>query len=699
MNKEKEKEYREMNKEKAKEYREMNKEKSSNYAKEYYERNREYIRAKRRERYNAKKKTDAHSNKKLNKKSNEIFEEKKKTDDCSNENLNKKSNKTFEEKKKTDACNERLNDKFNKSLEMTITQCNTCKEAWPLTASTKFTPNNYECTRCKKEKCLPKKFSEENDMIPSTVPVELQGLTQVEEMLIARAFPVIQVYTKPNGGQKAYKGHVLTLPHDVQKIANVLPRYPRDIPVIVFKFDGKDNKSKELRVRRQKVVDALKWLTGKNEKGEPNNIRYQDVTIDENRFDSLPEDDFLKMPMNANFENYEKDISNDDDCCSDDEVLPDMGPNSEENDEKVYDCNTEMGSFIPTKIKSKMEKDILNDSVLKPEAIDVGKEPLNEFTTEYLATLAFPTLFPDGKGDPTRFSTKRSIAKSDTESFSAKIKHLIKFGEFIDGKWIYRFAAHPRFGFWAYNMLYRRRLLGQGSFYLKQNPGEANLTIDELQEMIRAGTYSSVMKKLLRYAKNITGTNAYWSQAKEQLKATINQVGSPTIFWTLSCAEFHWPEYHALFSTDEKADSSTLHENIINNPHLIDWFFTVRVENFVKHWLYETLEAEWHWYRFEYAVMRGSIHCHGVAKLKNDPGLCKLTQKALEGHLAEKKLSETDDDIENNRVQLQVIVNEGKAAAQQVCDYVDTLVTACNPCTPEEGWEIYLNSNTIQQSN
>ena len=42
--------------------------------------------------------------------------------------------------------------------------------------------------------------------------------------------------------------------------------------------------------------------------------------------------------------------------------------------------------------------------------------------------------------------------------------------------------------------------------------------------MIKAGAYSSVIKKLLRYAKNITGTKAYWNQAKEQLKATINQI-------------------------------------------------------------------------------------------------------------------------------------------------------------------------------
>ena len=48
------------------------------------------------------------------------------------------------------------------------------------------------------------------------------------------------------------------------------------------------------------------------------------------------------------------------------------------------------------------------------------------------------------------------------------------------------------------------------------------------------------------------------------------------------------------------------------------------------------MQASWHWYRYEYAVQRGSIHCHGVAKLKNDPGLCSITEKALKGYLASK---------------------------------------------------------------
>ena len=59
----------------------------------------------------------------------------------------------------------------------------------------------------------------------------------------------------------------------------------------------------------------------------------------------------------------------------------------------------------------------------------------------------------------------------------------VKFAENVDGKWIYRFATHPRFSYWAFNMIQRKRALQQSGIFLKQNPGDAHLTIDELREM------------------------------------------------------------------------------------------------------------------------------------------------------------------------------------------------------------------------
>ena len=98
------------------------------------------------------------------------------------------------------------------------------------------------------------------------------------------------------------------------------------------------------------------------------------------------------------------------------------------------------------------------------------------------------------------------------------------------------------------------------------------------------------------------------------------------------------------------------------------------------------MKCEWHWYRFEFAIMRGSIHCHGLAKLKGDPGLCNLSQVALKGHLAQKKLDTNDFLLENYNT-LQRDVTEGCNAEDQICNYVDSIMTAENPSPPSnEEW-------------
>ena len=118
----------------------------------------------------------------------------------------------------------------NKLIKFKIYKCQVCREAWPLSTNQK-NELSYICSRCTRDKNPVKKFSAQNNMIPSSVPKELQGLTQVEEMLIAQVFPVISVFTKP-GGQKAYKGHCINFSQDIKQLADSLPRYPRELPVI-----------------------------------------------------------------------------------------------------------------------------------------------------------------------------------------------------------------------------------------------------------------------------------------------------------------------------------------------------------------------------------------------------------------------------------------------------------------------------------
>ena len=58
-------------------------------------------------------------------------------------------------------------------------------------------------------------------------------------------------------------------------------------------------------------------------------------------------------------------------------------------------------------------------------------------------------------------------------------------------------------------MLLRKRTLQQTGMFLKQNPGEAHLTVDELREMAENSDTTVFMSKISRYVSNIAGTDAY----------------------------------------------------------------------------------------------------------------------------------------------------------------------------------------------
>lgn len=101
--------------------------------------------------------------------------------------------------------------KFHRSMKMCIYQCTVCHEAWPR-QTRPSSIDKYVCSRCVRDKSIPRKFSSENLMIPSTVPKELQELTQFEEMLIARAFPLCMCTLNQGVARKHIKGMSLLCP-------------------------------------------------------------------------------------------------------------------------------------------------------------------------------------------------------------------------------------------------------------------------------------------------------------------------------------------------------------------------------------------------------------------------------------------------------------------------------------------------------
>ena len=201
--------------------------------------------------------------------------------------------------------------------------------------------------------------------------------------------------------------------------------------------------------------------------------------------------------------------------------------------------------------------------------------------------------------------------------------------------------------------------------------------------MVDTPQSQQLMNRLQRYASKIQGSSQYWYQRYQELQSLLEQKGPPTFFWTVSSADNHWPDLHKLLPHSSSSPSrSERHQAVIDNPHVTDWYFSTKLQDFVQHWLYQSLDAEWHWYRLEYQA-RGSTHAHGCAKLKNDPGIYSLVQKAALAWSIEEELITRDE--QPTDVQ-QEIIQKGQESKATVLLYCDWLVTTCNESTPDNQW-------------
>ncbi len=185
-------------------------------------------------------------------------------------------------------------------------------------------------------------------------------------------------------------------------------------------------------------------------------------------------------------------------------------------------------SFIPMRQRQRKDGAAIQDAVNEVDPLDwpsTEGNVVNEFKTDGLATMAFPTLFPYGKGDPTNRARQHGITL--TEAF----KHLIKFAKKLEnGKFEWRFASHPRFPYWALNMKQWHQLLSQANIYLCQLPADANMTVEELKEIVKSMSANQMVNRLQRYVSKVQGTNQYWYQQLQELLALIEQKGCPTFF-------------------------------------------------------------------------------------------------------------------------------------------------------------------------
>jgi hypothetical protein len=110
--------------------------------------------------------------------------------------------------------------------------------------------------------------------------------------------------------------------------------------------------------------------------------------------------------------------------------------------------------------------------------------------------MAFPTLFPYGKVDPTNRARQHGIMLTE------------------EGKFEWRFASHPRFPYWALNMKQEHQQLSQVNDYLRQHPADTNMIAhwEELKQMVNSMSVNQTVNRLQGYVSKVQGTNQYWYQ-------------------------------------------------------------------------------------------------------------------------------------------------------------------------------------------
>lgn len=69
-------------------------------------------------------------------------------------------------------------------------------------------------------------------------------------------------------------------------------------------------------------------------------------------------------------------------------------------------------------------------------------------------------------------------------------------------------------------------------------------------------------------------------------------------------ADNHWIDLHKLMPCQYKEnntniDDSKKYKNVLQNPHIVDWYFSWRINQFLAHFFDDCLQSEWRWHRYE----------------------------------------------------------------------------------------------------
>lgn len=380
----------------------------------------------------------------------------------------------------------------------------------------------------------------------------------------------------------------------VQEVANVLPHDLGNLSSILTVLLENSDGYRDFYVNRERVRNALIRL-------KKNHPCYEHIIIDEGRFEKLPVNDSVYSRLRG-YDIDDNSFGTDSDVSS-----GEADKNSQDGDDIICTDVPDLQRFT---CNAKIQNALGNEVILWPS---IGKKPVNEFGSPGYISMAFPHLFPYGLAD-------YSMPRSQKVSLKEYIQHLMLFH---DG----RFAKDERFRYFMMNSEMRWTSLNAGSIFVTKNKFFSDMTVNQLKSYLL--DHPSIAKKIMFYSSRIRSTRQYWNSRCGELLDMAEQLGSPTVFFTLSSADYHWPDLFRLLDCDVSTlNYSERSKLIANNPLVADTFFTIRSNFFIDRIFKNHFSVKDCWYRYEYQH-RGAVHLHGVAWFINAPNLSSSSNEEI----------------------------------------------------------------------
>ena len=355
--------------------------------------------------------------------------------------------------------------------------------------------------------------------------------------------------------------------------------------------------NRSFRVRRGVVLQWLTYLRTHHDD-------YRNIELSQENIDALPQDGSVHTRMQVH-EVIE---------CPNEGITESANDNDDNSDQEDAEGFAEPRVVaVPDLMADQTELERAQAAIqfrtTKLSVPSFRQTPISEWNRQCVFRMAFPSLFPDGKGD---FYLPRE------HQFTLKewIRHLLRYHD-------KRFARHPRFRYVVFNTLLRADAKVKASYLCRKVNGE-DISLEDLNDLVERGD-PTLINRITRSAEQIRGTRPYWGYEGRLLESKVLNLCCPHLFFTFSAADLQWhdlrvqmPDFERLFELSEQEQYRAAARNLTDNPHIAAAYLVKRFELFFSCVIKKLFDVQDYWYRFEWQD-RGSGHIHGFLWLNGPP--------------------------------------------------------------------------------